>query len=45
MNATAPVRMNVRRFAIGVLGMPFDAGREMFDPADPFSLDDMPRIE
>jgi hypothetical protein len=38
---TALVRMNVRRLAIGVLGIALDGGRETGDLAGPFSLDDM----
>jgi hypothetical protein len=41
INATAPVRMKVRRLAIGVLGIALDGGRETVDLAGPFSLDDM----
>jgi hypothetical protein len=41
INATAPVRMKVRRLAIGVLGTALDGGRETVDLAGPFSLDDM----
>jgi hypothetical protein len=41
INATAPVRMKVRRLAIGVLGIAFGGGRETIDLAGPFSLDDM----
>ena len=38
---TTLVRMNVRRLAIGVLGIALDGGRETVDLAGPFSLDDM----
>jgi hypothetical protein len=41
INATAPVRMRVRRLVIGVLGIALDGGRETVDLAGPFSLDDM----
>lgn len=45
INATAPVRMKVRRFAIGVVGIPFDAGRETVVPAGLVSLDGMSRVD
>jgi hypothetical protein len=41
INATALVRMKVRRLAIGVLGIALDGGRETVDLADPLSLDDI----
>ena len=41
ITATALVRMNVWRLAIGVLGIALDGGRETVDLAGPFRLDDI----
>ena len=42
INATALVRIKVRRLAIGVFGIAFDGSCETVDLAGLFSLDDMP---
>jgi hypothetical protein len=45
INATAPVRMKVRRLAIGAGGIPFGAGRDTVAPAGLLSSDGMSRID